>query len=165
MTCWADVRLTAHPAGHSLGGAVWHVSVASQDFVYAPNISLRSDGHLRGCTLPQALHRPALLITDGACAGRGEPPAEQAATFCREVVGCLRRRGGHVLVPVDTAGRVLELLLLLERHWAAHNLTYPLVFLCQTGISLLAKARAQLEFLSEGVQAVRTRSRPSRTGR
>lgn len=28
-----------------------------------------------------------------------------------------------------TAGRLLELVLLLERHWVEHRLTYPLVLL------------------------------------
>lgn len=39
------------------------------------------------------------------------------------------RGDGSVLVPVDTAGRVLELVLLLERAWADARLTYPLVLL------------------------------------
>ena len=62
-----------------------------------------------------------------------------------------------MLIPVDTSGRVLELLLLLERHWAAKGLSYPIVFLAKTALSIIAKDRAQLEFLSENVQKVRLR--------
>jgi cleavage and polyadenylation specificity factor subunit 2 len=36
-----------------------------------------------------------------------------------EVIMATLRADGSVLIPVDTAGRVLELLLLLERHWCA----------------------------------------------
>ena len=31
--------------------------------------------------------------------------------------------------PTPAAGRLLELVLVLERHWAEHRLTYPLVLL------------------------------------
>jgi Cft2 family RNA processing exonuclease len=79
----------------------------------------------------------------------------QGLDFCNAVVGALRRRSGHVIVPVDTATRVLELLLLLEGHWADKKLQYPIVFLCKTGLSVLSKAKAQLEFLSDKVQQVR----------
>ena len=71
------------------------------------------------------------------------------------MIDALRRKGGHVVVPVDTATRVLELLLILEQHWSQRQLTYPIVLLCKTGLSVLSKARAQLEFLSESVQQVR----------
>ena len=68
----------------------------------------------------------------------------------------LRAQAGHVVIPVDTTGRVLELLLALEHHWSAQRLAYPIVFLCKTGQSVVAKARAQLEFLSDKVQQART---------
>lgn len=102
----------------------------------------------------QELHRPAMLITGADCIGRAEPPASQGADFCAAVVAALRRPTGHVLIPVDTSARVLELLLLLERHWAAKGLSYPIVFLAKTAVSVVTKARAQLEFLSENVQKV-----------
>jgi Beta-Casp domain len=101
----------------------------------------------------QEQHRPALLVTD--CSGRSDPPADQGDAFCRTVAAALRRKTGHVLVPVDSTARVLELLLLLERHWAAHGLSFPIVFLARTALSTLMKARAQLEFLSESIQKVR----------
>jgi cleavage and polyadenylation specificity factor subunit 2 len=150
--CYADVRVTAHAAGHSLGGAVWHICVLSQDFVYAVHINLKSDRHLTACRMQQLLHRPALLITDAGCGRRVDPEPTQGVEFCALVVVALRRQSGHVVVPVDTASRVLDLLLLLEHYWAEHKLQYPIVFLCKTGASVLSKAKAQLEFLSEKVQ-------------
>ena len=35
------------------------------------------------------------------------------------------RSDGNVLMPVDTAGRVLELILLLEHHWATERWAQP----------------------------------------
>ncbi|KAH0702688.1 hypothetical protein KY285_016966 [Solanum tuberosum] len=37
--------------------------------------------------------------------------------------------GGNVLLPVDTAGRVLELILTLEQHWTQKQLSTPIYFL------------------------------------
>lgn len=39
------------------------------------------------------------------------------------------RGDGNVLLPIDSAGRVLELVLLFERAWAEGRLTYPLALL------------------------------------
>lgn len=89
------------------------------------------------------------------CSDRRDPPSDQGDNFCRTVLTALKQKGGHVLVPVDTSARVLELLLLLNRYWAQHNLTFPIVLLARTALSTLMKARAQLEFLSESIQSVR----------
>ena len=134
---------------------MWHVKVLNQDFVYAVRVALKHDRHLRACAIHTALHRPALLVADASCARRADPPPDQAAQFCAAVVGALRARAGHVVVPVDTASRVLELLLALDRHWEEKRLAYPLVFLSKCGPSVLAKARAQLEFLSDKAQQAR----------
>ena len=83
------------------------------------------------------------------------PPSSRNSSRL-QVVDSLRAQTGHVVVPVDTTGRVLEVLLALEHHWSAQRLAYPIVFLCKTGQSVVAKARAQLEFLSDKVQQART---------
>jgi hypothetical protein len=101
----------------------------------------------------QDQHRPALLITD--CSERKTPPDDQNGTFCRTVLTALTQKGGHVLVPVDTSARVLELLYVLNQFWASHNLTFPIVLLARTALSTLMKARAQLEFMIDKVQNVR----------
>jgi Metallo-beta-lactamase superfamily domain len=45
------LQLIAHAAGHSLGGAVWQISLLDQDFVYAVHVNLKADLHLRGCSV------------------------------------------------------------------------------------------------------------------
>ena len=87
----ADVRITAHPAGHTLGGAIWHLSVQGQDFVYAVSMNLQSDSHLAACTIQSLFHRPALLITDATCAGRPAPPPSEKAVFLDSIMHTLRR--------------------------------------------------------------------------
>lgn len=47
------------------------------------------------------------------------------------------RSGGHVLIPVDTAGRVLELLLRLDEKWDDR---FPLVFVNAVGSSTVRLA-------------------------
>lgn len=112
----------------------------------------------------QDQHRPALLVTD--CSDRKEPASDQNDEFCKTVARALTQNGGHVLVPVDTSARVLELLLLLNKHWASHNLTFPIVLLARTALSTLMKARAQLEFVSDSIQSVRSHTpRPHRQRR
>eukprot|EP00892_Ulva_mutabilis_P002667 jgi/Ulvmu1/12400/UM009_0047.1 len=155
----STMQATAHAAGHSLGGAVWHMSLMNQDFVYAVSFNLKGDSHLHGCSIHSVLHRPAMLITEADCIGRVDPPPQQAADLCAAVVAALRRPAGHVLIPVDTTARVLELLLILEHHWASKGLSYPIVFLAKTALSVVTKARAQLEFLSENVQKQFSRGR------
>jgi cleavage and polyadenylation specificity factor subunit 2 len=117
--------------------------------------TLKHDRHLKESSVQQLLHRPALFISDTACCLRDDPNPEQASIFCSAVVRALRNRGGHVIVPVDTASRVLELLILLEQHWREKRLTYPIAFLAKCAPSILEKARIQLEFLSEKLQQVR----------
>jgi hypothetical protein len=45
------LQLIATAAGHSLGGAVWQLSLVDQDFVYAVSINTAKDAHLRGCSI------------------------------------------------------------------------------------------------------------------
>ena len=58
---------------------------------------------------------------------------------------------GHVLLPVDAAGRLLELVLLLEEHWDKQKLMYPLVLLTPMAYNVLELASSQLEWMSHHV--------------
>ena len=70
-----------------------------------------------GASLEGAFSRPALLITDARGSGRHAGDAAARDKDFLEAAMAALRRDGSVLVPVDTAGRLLEVLLLLERHW------------------------------------------------
>ena len=66
---------------------------------------------------------------------------------------------GNVLIPTDTAGRTLELVLLLERHWQQHRLSYPLALLTPVAYSTLEFAKSQLEWMNNEIGAAFERSR------
>jgi cleavage and polyadenylation specificity factor subunit 2 len=73
--------------------------------------------HLNGSKLESLVGRPAVLITGSSCALTLAPSQEARDKALMERVLGAVRSGGRVLLPVDTAGRVLELLLLLEATW------------------------------------------------
>ncbi|KAI3939514.1 hypothetical protein MKW92_034065 [Papaver armeniacum] len=57
--------------------------------------------------------------------------------------------GGNILLPVDTAGRVLELLLVMEQYWALNHLPYPIYFLTYVSSSTIEYAKSFLEWMSD----------------
>ena len=60
------------------------------------------------------------------------------------------RRGGNVLLPTDTSGRVLELLYLLNQHWERHRLAsaYNLCWVGNMVHNTIEFARSQLEWMA-----------------
>jgi len=60
------------------------------------------------------------------------------------------RRDGNVLLPVDASGRVLELLLILDRHWEKQRLggAYNLVWVGPMSLNTIEFARSQLEWMA-----------------
>jgi cleavage and polyadenylation specificity factor subunit 2 len=62
------------------------------------------------------------------------------------------RNDGNVLIPVDTAGRVLELLITLDQFWIQHKLTnYSLAFLTNVSLTTIEFAKSQLEWMSDSI--------------
>ena len=154
------ISITPLPAGRLLGSTIWKITVGGEDFVYAVDINHRRERHLIGAPLESAFHRPALLIADAASLGRVNAPYHHQHTAAaadknrseRSLLDAMMftlRSEGSVLIPVDAAGRVLELLLLLEGYWAEHRLPYPLVFVGPMVHTTLEFARSQLEWMNE----------------
>lgn len=56
-----------------------------------------------------------------------------------------------MLIPFDTAGRSLELALLLEQHWQRQRLPYAVVWLTPVAFSTLEFAKSQLEWMNQDV--------------
>ncbi|KAG4994916.1 hypothetical protein JHK84_031887 [Glycine max] len=61
------------------------------------------------------------------------------------------RAGGNVLLPVDTVGRLLELILMLELYWADENLNYPIYFLTYVASSTIDYVKSFLEWMSDTI--------------
>lgn len=68
-----------------------------------------------------------------------------------EIVMSTLRNDGSILMPVDTAGRMLEIILLLEKHWAQNRLSYTLALLTPVAYNTLEFAKTQLEWMNEQV--------------
>jgi len=111
--------------------------------VYAVDINHRKDNHLDGTTLLQ-LKKPSLLILD-AHRARSPPPSRTVGRQVLDsIIGTLRapQGGGNVLLPVDTAGRCLDLILLLEKEWVAHKSVVWVLRLLQRFFLLLTHSPA-----------------------
>lgn len=82
---------------------------------------LRPARHLNGAHLEEVTSRPALLVVDAACAAIAPLERARREAALLEALLAALRAGGNALLPVDTAGRVLELLLLLDAYWEEHK--------------------------------------------
>ena len=79
-------------------------------------VGRRRSEHAVVVTLRTAASR-AMLITDAFSANASRSRTQGARKLLIDRVMDCVREGGNVLLPVDTASRVFELMLLLEAHW------------------------------------------------
>ncbi|XP_072031108.1 cleavage and polyadenylation specificity factor subunit 2-like [Amphiura filiformis] len=148
------LTITPLPAGHMIGGTIWKiVKDGEEEIVYAVDYNHKKERHLNGCVL-EALSRPSVLITDSFNAtylqARRRARDEQLMTIILNTM----RNDGNVLVSVDTAGRVVELALLLDQLWrnADSGLsTYSLAMLNNVSYNVVEFAKSQMEWMSEKV--------------
>ena len=144
------ITVTAHPAGHMLGGAFWKIQKDAEDIVYAVDYNHRKEKLLNGSTL-ETINRPSLLVTDANNA-QGCPPTKSRDEDVIDTILRSVRQDGNVLIPIDSAGRVLELLLFLEEKWSQKQLgAYQLVLLTCVASNTLEFARSHLEWMGDSV--------------
>lgn len=144
------ITITPYAAGHMLGGALWKVHKETDDIVYAVNFNHRKEKHLNGTVL-ESLKRPDVLITDASNTQRLPPSKTRENDLIEAILRCVRQEG-NVLIPIDPAGRVLELLLVLEEKWSQKQLgAYQLVLLTTVAYNTLEFARSHLEWMGEHV--------------
>jgi len=144
------IKISPYAAGRMVGGSIWKIEKAGEEYVYAIDYNHKKERHLLGTVLESAFSRPTLLITDAWNAlAPNPPPKSHMESALLDTIMTTLRRDGNVLMPVDTAGRVLELLLIVERHWSEHKLTYPLVFLSTMAYNTLEFAKSQLEWMND----------------
>jgi Cft2 family RNA processing exonuclease len=146
------IVITPYAAGHSLGGTLWKISKESEDIIYAVDYNHKKERHLNPTVL-ETLQRPTLLITDARNAlVTHQPRRERDKELVDSITKTLKGRG-NVLMPVDTAGRSLELLQLLNQHWTYYQLAanYTLVFFNHVAFNVVEFAKSQLEWLSDDI--------------
>ncbi|MCO5554497.1 hypothetical protein L7F22_008026 [Adiantum nelumboides] len=144
------ITITPYAAGHLLGGTVWKITKDTEDIIYAVDFNHRKERHLNGTVL-ESFVRPAVLITDAYNALNNQPVRRQRDQEFVDAILKAVRAGGNVLLPVDTAGRVLELILHLEQMWSSRGFDYPLVFLTYTSSSTVEFAKSLLEWMSDAI--------------
>eukprot|EP00899_Mesostigma_viride_P011881 jgi/Mesvir1/20694/Mv14896-RA.1 len=145
------ISITPYTAGHLLGGVIWKITLPDgEEVVYAVGYNHLKDRHLNSASLG-SLTRPALLITDAhaiATRQRLSPRPRREAELMAKVTSTLRQ-GGSVLLPIDATGRVLELILILEQHWASNQMSrYPLMVLSSVAYNAVEFAKSSLEWMS-----------------
>ncbi|CAK7337311.1 unnamed protein product [Dovyalis caffra] len=144
------IVIAPHVAGHVLGGTVWKITKDGEDVVYAVDFNHRKERHLNGTVL-ESFYRPAVLISDAYNALNSQPSRQQRDKQFLETILKTLEAGGNVLLPVDTAGRVLELLLILEQFWGQRFLNYPIFFLTYVSSSTVDYIKSFLEWMSDSI--------------
>jgi cleavage and polyadenylation specificity factor subunit 2 len=137
--------LLAHPAGTTLGGTLWSLRSATTDsLLYAPTFN-----HVKERTLD-----PASFLIRGKD-GRMEVneairrigtliiPADKSLKIATKA----REENQSILLPIDTIGRFIEILVLLEQHWAFSTLSpnYPLCFVSKNAQHILFTVKTLAE--------------------
>lgn len=166
------------PIGYRLGGAYWTLQCAGMSALYMVDGDVRRNRFLDGLELQRLLPSSRgvaqpwdVVITSSPPTldalphlGAEQPPQETSVpTKALSVARSTReqlllegtiatlRRGGSVLIPVDVAGTVPEVLLLLDAAWEQDrqlSSNYPLVWLSSMGDMVLDQIKTRLEWMS-----------------
>ncbi|KAL8735617.1 MAG: hypothetical protein Q9166_000786 [cf. Caloplaca sp. 2 TL-2023] len=123
------LKITAYNAGHTLGGTIWHLQHGMESIVYSgdwnqvrENVFSGAawlDASGGGAEVIEQLRKPTALI----CSSRGAEKNSLTGGRRRrddlllDTIRATIAKGGTVLIPTDTSGRVLELAYLLEHAW------------------------------------------------
>ena len=144
------IFVRASPAGRLLGGSVWRIFNEFDNVVYAVDYNHQRDYHLGEPRFDDSnLFRASLLITgaNNATLEGLDGLKKRSERFKNRILETLED-GGNVLIPTDSGGRVLELLLLLARCWGQYS-RYPLIFAHRHADRAIDFARRSLEWMHE----------------
>ena len=157
----AGLVLTAYHAGHSLGGTVWKLrSPSVGTIVMALDWNHHRERHLdatallavgtAAAPLAHAIGRPDLLITDMERGLYTNARRKDRDAMLLDHVHRTLTSGHSVLLPVDGAPRLLELLVLLDQHWAFayQHQRFPMCLVSHTGQEVVERARTFMEWMS-----------------
>lgn len=163
----SGLTITAYSAGHSLGGTIWHIQHGLESIVYAADWNLGRENFFPGAAwlssaneINEPLSRPSTLI----CSSRGAVRKDVLTRRDRDerMLGLIREtiaQGGKVLIPTDSAARVLELAFLLNRVWrdnmdGPHADTYKsarIYMASKSGGANKRNLQSMLEWMDEAV--------------
>lgn len=150
----SGLSITPLAAGHMLGGTIWKlVKDNEEDIIYAVDYNHKKERHLNGCVL-DSITRPSLLITDAYNAknyqGRMK---ERDQKFLSTILETLRG-GGNILIPCDSAGRVLEIAYMLDHIWRNRDSglsAYSLALVSNVAIKMIDITMSTIEWMSDNI--------------
>jgi cleavage and polyadenylation specificity factor subunit 2 len=145
------ISITPLPSGRLIGGTIWKINADGEEFIYAVDFNHRRERHLNGSSFESSFHRPSILIADAATIGRLPTDRDRSERNLLDNCMATLRSEGNVLIPVDAAGRLLELLLVLELYWSEHHLPYTVALVGPMVHTTLEFARSQLEWMNESL--------------
>jgi len=146
----AGIVVTPHPAGHMLGGTVWHITKGTESIVYAVDFNHRRERHLKPLSF-SAFSRPSHLIVSAsrALSNMNARNSDELVERLESVVSA----GGNALLPIDSAGRVIELAVQLSDIWASSTILSKasLIVLSEFSGGTFRFARSMIEYMSDEV--------------
>jgi integrator complex subunit 11 len=131
-----DLEITAFRAGHVLGAVFFHVKCAGASVLYTGDFNAtpdRSLGAAEACPFPGGVPGSLdLLITESTYGAttRGSQRSQEVE-FLAKITHTVTR-GGKVLIPIFSTGRVSELCSLLDSHWTRSGLSAQVPIVLQT---------------------------------
>ncbi|KAJ1724832.1 hypothetical protein LPJ53_000968 [Coemansia erecta] len=163
----SSIVITAHAAGHTIGGSIWTISSGTEVVLYAMDFNLVKEGHLNGCSLLESnlgqadpgkvnprLMRPSLLITDAYNAMYKLPTRKKRVEYFLESVGHAIEHGNNVLIPVDSSARVLEIAYILNEWWQqgrSRRSSHTLYLLGRCARKTLSFAQSLNGWMADGI--------------
>ncbi|KAJ1647078.1 hypothetical protein LPJ64_001473 [Coemansia asiatica] len=158
----SGIVVTAYSAGHTIGGSIWTISNGTEVVLYAMDFNyvkeeLLNRGSLLEGNLGQVnprLMRPTLLITDAYNALYKLPTRKRRVEWFLNSVANAVKRGGNVLIPVDSAARVLEIAYVLNEWWPQERSrkdNYTLYLLGRCAKKMISFAQSLTSWMADGI--------------
>ncbi|KAJ2597608.1 hypothetical protein H4R99_004442 [Coemansia sp. RSA 1722] len=158
----SGIVVTAYSAGHTIGGSIWTISNGAEVVLYAMDFNyvkeeLLNKGSLLEGNLGQVnprLMRPTLLITDAYNALYKLPTRKRRVEWFLNSVANAVKRGGNVLIPVDSSARVLEIAHVLNEWWPQERSRkdkYTLYLLGRCAKKMISFAQSLTAWMADGI--------------
>lgn len=150
------LSITPLAAGHMLGGTIWKiVKDDEEEIIYAVDYNHKKERHLNGCEQQlKTINKPGLLITDAYNAMNHQgKKKERDNKFYTTILETLRG-GGNILIPCDTAGRVLEIAYMLDQIWRSKEYglsAYSLALVSHVAVKMIDIAMSTVVWMSDDI--------------
>ena len=154
-----SITVSPLPAGHTLGGSMWRIrKPPSEDILYTSAFNHKREAHLEGA-LFDAITRPSLMIVNAQQALAPAVIRKDRDSSLFASINSTLKGGGSVLIPVDSALRVLELAFVIDSGWNENiksSLNHPVkaYLLTNQSYRTLEFAKGMLEWMSGTVMKV-----------